>query len=160
MIGLRCGIYVQTHIHTYLSIFIMEYYCCLAAKSYPTLLQPHRLSPVSLLCPWDFPGKNTGVGCHFLLQRILLTQRSNLCLLHWQADSLPLSHLGKPLNGILLSYFSHVRLCATPWTAAHQAPLSLGFSRQEHWTVLWTLWERERVGRFGRMALKHVKYHV
>ena len=27
-------------------------------------------------------------------------------------------------------------------------------------TVLWTLWERERVGRFGRMALKHVKYHV
>ena len=39
--------------------------------------------------------KNTGVGCHFLLQEIL-TQESNLCLLHWQADSLPLSHLGSP----------------------------------------------------------------
>ena len=48
----------------------------------------------SLLCPWDFPGKNTGVGCDFLLQGIFQTQGSNLCLLHWQADSLPLSHLG------------------------------------------------------------------
>ena len=41
--------------------------------------------------------KNTGVGCHFLLQGIFLTQGSNpclLCLLHWQADSSPLSHLG------------------------------------------------------------------
>ena len=35
---------------------------------------------------------------------------------------------------LLLSRFSRVRLCATPWTAAHQAPLSLGFSRQEHWS--------------------------
>ena len=43
-----------------------------------------------LLCPWYFPGKNTGVGCHFLLQEIFPTQGSNphlLCLLHWQADS-------------------------------------------------------------------------
>ena len=37
---------------------------------------------------------------------------------------------------LLLSCFSHVRLCMTPWTAAHQAPLSLGFSRQEHWSGL------------------------
>ena len=42
---------------------------------------------------WIFPGKNTRVGCHFLLQGIFPTQESNpglLCLLHWQADSLPL----------------------------------------------------------------------
>ena len=39
----------------------------------------------------DFPGKNTEVGCHFLLWGIFLTQGSNLCLLHWQVDSLPLS---------------------------------------------------------------------
>ena len=42
---------------------------------------------IRLLCPWDSPGKNTGVGCHFLLQGIFLTQVSNLsllCLLHWQ----------------------------------------------------------------------------
>ena len=52
-----------------------------------------------LLCPWDHPGKNTGAGCHFLLQGIFQTQESNPCLLHllhWQADSLPLRHLGSP----------------------------------------------------------------
>ena len=37
---------------------------------------------------------------------------------------------------LLLSRFSHIRLCATPYTAAHQAPPSLGFSRQEHWSGL------------------------
>ena len=37
---------------------------------------------------------------------------------------------------LLLSRFSRVRLCATPETAAHQAPPSLGFSRQEHWSGL------------------------
>jgi len=43
-----------------------------------------------LLCPWDFPGKYTGVGCHFL-QGIFWTQGSNPSLLHWQAHSLPLA---------------------------------------------------------------------
>ena len=42
--------------------------------------------------PWDFLSKNTGVGCHFLIQGIFLPQRSNPCLLHWQLDSLPLRH--------------------------------------------------------------------
>ena len=45
-------------------------------------------------CPWDFPGKNTGVGCHFLLQGIFPTQESNPHLLHSQTDSLLLSHQG------------------------------------------------------------------
>ena len=48
-------------------------------------------------CPWNFPGRNTGAGCHFLLQSIFLIQGLNpslLCLLLWQADSLPLCHLG------------------------------------------------------------------
>ena len=60
-------------------------------------LWPHGLWPARLLCPWDFPGKNTGVFCNFLLQGIFLIQGLNiwlLCLLHWQADSLPLSHQG------------------------------------------------------------------
>ena len=66
----------------------------LVAKSYSTLLWPHGLpmEPTRLLCPWDFPGKNTGVGCHFLPQRIFSTQGSNLHPLNWQADSLTLSH--------------------------------------------------------------------
>ena len=50
-----------------------------------------QLGICMLLCPWDFPGKNTGVGCHFLLQGNFPTQGSNLRLLrllHWQVDSL------------------------------------------------------------------------
>ena len=45
-------------------------------------LRPHGLSPTRFLCLWDFPGKSTGVGCHFLLQEIFPTQGSNLCLPH------------------------------------------------------------------------------
>ena len=54
---------------------------------------------VACQAPWNFPGKNTGVKCHFLLQGIFLTQGLNpsfLCFLHWQADSLPLPYLGSP----------------------------------------------------------------
>ena len=45
-------------------------------------LRPHGLWPTSSLCPWDFPGKSTGVGCNFLLQRIFPIQGLNLCLPH------------------------------------------------------------------------------
>ena len=68
--------------------------CCFIAKSYPTL-RPNRIAhqaPLSMA----FPGKNTGVGCHFLLQGIFPTEGLNLHLLRWQVDSLPLSHLGRP----------------------------------------------------------------
>ena len=43
--------------------------CCIVAKTCLTL-RPHGLQPTRLLCPWDFPGKNIGEDCHFLLQRI------------------------------------------------------------------------------------------
>ena len=56
------------------------------------------LWPTRLFCPLDFPGKHTGVGCHFLLQGIFPTQGLNPRLMYWQADSLPLSHhRNKPL---------------------------------------------------------------
>ena len=45
-------------------------------------LQPHGLKPTRLPCPWNSPGKNTGVGSHSLLQGIFLTQGLNLGLLH------------------------------------------------------------------------------
>ena len=59
-------------------------------------LRPHGLQLTRLLRPWDFPGKNMGMGCHFLLQGIFLTQRLNSYLLHWKEQSLPLSHLEFP----------------------------------------------------------------
>ena len=61
---------------------------------------------------------------------------------------------------LLLSRFSCVRLCATPWTAAHQAPPSLGFSRQEHWSGLpfsSPMHESEKcsgAGKLGAWSLK------
>ena len=48
----------------------------LVAKSYPTLLRPHGLQHARFICPGDFPGKNTGVGCYLLLQGIFQTQQS------------------------------------------------------------------------------------
>ena len=57
--------------------------CChlVTYKSRLTHLQPHGLQPARLLCPQDFPGKNTGMGCHFLLQGIFQTRRLNPSLL-------------------------------------------------------------------------------
>ena len=69
-----------------------------------TLLRPHGLKSTWLLCPWDFPDKNTGVGYHFLFQGIFLTHRLNLCLLYQQADSLPLSHLVHIFNKTRYQY--------------------------------------------------------
>ena len=64
--------------------------CCLVDKLCLTLLWAHGLQPARLLCPWDFPIKNTGVGFNFLLLGIFPTQGSNLHLLlgrkvlyHW-----------------------------------------------------------------------------
>ena len=65
---------------------------------------PHRQQPTRLPHPWDSPGKNTGVGCHFLLQCVKVKS------------------------------LSRVRLFATPWTTAYQAPPSMGVSRQEYWS--------------------------
>ena len=59
-------------------------------------LWPYGLWPTRLLCPWYSPGQNTRVGCHDLLQRTILTQGPNLCLLcllPWQTSSL--HHLGR-----------------------------------------------------------------
>ena len=67
-------------------------------------VRPHRRQPTRLPRPWDSPGNNTGVGCHFLLQCMKVKMKVNS--------------------------LSRVRLLAT---AAYQAPLSIGFSRQEYW---------------------------
>ena len=80
--------------------------CCCVASVVSDSVRPHKRQPTRLPHPWDSPGKNTGVGCHFLLQCIKVKVKS----------------------------LSRVRLFVTPWTAAHQAPLPMGFSRQEYWS--------------------------
>ena len=59
-------------------------------------LQPYRLQPTRLLCPWNFPGKNTRVGSHSLLQGIFPTQGLNLGLLHCMQILYHLSHQRSP----------------------------------------------------------------
>ena len=75
-------------------------------QSCPTLCDPVDGSPPGSSVPGIPPGKNTGVGCHFLLQ----------CM---KVKSL-----------------SRVQLLGTPWTAAYQDPPPMGFSRQEYWRGL------------------------
>ena len=85
---------------------ILNYCVCLVAQSVMSYsLWPHGLYPVKLLSSWNFPGKNTAVGCHFPLQGIVPTLGSNLCFLHWQEDSLLLHHLESPLNYYALLSF-------------------------------------------------------
>ena len=57
-------------------------------------LWSHRLQPSRLLCPWNSPGKNIGMGCHSLLQGIFWAQRSNLGLLHCRQIVYHLGHRG------------------------------------------------------------------
>ena len=71
-------------------------------------VQPQRRQPTRLPSPWASPGKNTGMGCHFLLQCMKVKMK--------------------------LKSLSCVLLLETPWTATHQAPTPMGFSRQEYWS--------------------------
>ena len=82
-----------------------RYYACINSRMHAKSLQlcptlrPYEPQPARPLCPWDPPGKSTGVGCYSLLLEIFPTQGSNphlLCLLHWQMGSLPLAPPGKP----------------------------------------------------------------
>ena len=73
--------------------------CCCCCRQVASVVsnsvRPRRRQPTRLLRRWDSPGKNTGVGCHFLLQ----------CMKKWK---------------VKVKLFSRVWLLATPWTAAHQ----------------------------------------
>ena len=70
------------------------WWCCCCLVTMSDSCGSHGLQPATLLCPWDFPVKNIGVGCHFLVQGIFPIQVLNPHLLHWHANSLPLSHQG------------------------------------------------------------------
>ena len=112
----------------------MIHIAVVAAKSHqscPTLCDPIDSCPPGSH-PWDSPGKNTGMGCHVLLQCMNMKVKS----------------------------LSHVRLFATPWTVAYQAPPSMGFSRQEYWSgvplhspmirIRWVLFQVSFYANMGR----------
>ena len=77
----------HTHIKWSVSLSLQE-------SGLPDSLQPHGRQPIRLLSPWDFPGKDTGVGCHFLLLGIFPTQGLNPGLPHYRQTLCCLSHRG------------------------------------------------------------------
>ena len=91
------------------------------------LLPTHGLSCPRHLCSWDSPGKNTGVGCHFLLQGIFPTQKPNPGLLQCRQILYRLSCEGSIAKVVISSVqsLSRVQLFVTPWTVACQASLSI-----------------------------------
>ena len=92
--------------HTSIDTHKQVCYGCQVTSVVSNSVRPRRLQPTQFPRPWDSPGKNTGVGCHFLLQCMKVKVKS----------------------------LSPVWLFATPWTAAYQAPPSMGYSRQDHWS--------------------------
>ena len=60
------------------NVFYLVYICCCVASVVSDSVRPHGLRPTRLLCPWDSPGKNTGVGCHFLLQCMKVESESEV----------------------------------------------------------------------------------
>ena len=119
-------------------------------------VRPHRWQSIRLCHPWDSPGKNTGLGCHFLLQCTKVKSESEDARSYsTPSDPMDSSPPGSPIPGILqartlewvaisfsnawkwkvkVKSLSRFWLLATPWTAAHQGPPSMGFSRQEYWS--------------------------
>ena len=83
----------------------ITYACILSCSVMSSVLQPNGLQPAKLSCQWNFPGKKTGVGFHFLLQGIFSPQGSNAHLLHF-----PLSHLGNPTHVYLSEIFKELRV--------------------------------------------------
>ena len=88
---------------------------------------PSGLEPTKHICPWDFKGKNTGVGCHFFLQGIFPTQGSNsclLCLLHLGGGFFTTKPPGKP---ILSQYSSCQKIRTQPFQLLRSHPRILYF---------------------------------
>ena len=82
---------LQTH-----GFLLIKCFVSVNCSVVPDSLQSHGLWPARFLCPWDSPGKNTGVGSYFLFQGILLTQGSNLGLLYCRLIFYCLGHQGNP----------------------------------------------------------------
>ena len=94
-------------------------------------------SPTRLLCLRDSPGKDSGVGCHALLQGIFLTQGcwTRICLLHWQASSLPLAPPTMPPLSLVLRNFTMcfgLGFCFFPYCAGY----SWYFQKNSHHLLL------------------------
>ena len=95
--------YMCVCVCVYIHMYLLS--CSVTSNS----LRPHGLQPSRLLCPWDSLGKNTGVGCHSLLQ-IFLSRGLNLSLLHYRWILYYLIHQRSPCVCVLIT-----QSCPTLW---------------------------------------------
>ena len=129
-------------------------------------LQIHELYPTRLLWPWNSPGNDTRVGCHFLLQRVFPNQGLNPGFLHFRQILYSLSHQRRP-NGPLL--FKHQDIWAYLGISCHHTqgltltkslgwedPLEEGIVSHSSilaWRISWT----EKPGRLQSIGLHRVR---
>ena len=125
--------------------FLDSLLCCsLVSQPCPILCSPVDYSPPV----FSVRGILQVMGSHSLLQGFFPTQRSKLCLLHWQADSLPLSHLGSP-HFCLLFIFRLLPLCS--WLLPTSSPVSTSALTANETTCLWLrdVWRRDLMSPLG-----------
>ena len=90
--------------HDFIYIYVCVCVCCCCCSVTSVVsnsVQPHRRQPTRLPCPWDSPGKNTGVGCHFLLQCMKVRSESEVAqLCPTLRDPMDCSLPGSSVHGI------------------------------------------------------------
>ena len=91
---------IQNFVDKVMSLLFNILFAAKSLQSYPTL-QPHRWQPTRLPCPWDSPGKNIGVGCHFLLQCMKVKSESEVAQSYLTlSDPMDCSLPGSSAHGI------------------------------------------------------------
>ena len=135
---------LHTHTHTQTHIHASAHVCSVTLVMLDSL-RLYGLQPVRLLCPWESSGKNTGVGCHALLQGIFLTQGSKLVLLHCRQVIYHLSHQGSSQTSQIVNsvYFmgfnirAHLKIFCTGAVLKQQLWLNRStLSLSIHWLLL------------------------
>ena len=98
--------------HTPISVCV----CVCVYVSCSVISNPLQLQePTGLFCPWNFPGKNTGVGCHSLLQGIFPTEGLNLGLMPCRQILYHLSHQGRPQSIVRVVFLNENLFMSFPW---------------------------------------------
>ena len=130
---------------------------CVSHSVVSNSLWPHGLQPTMLLCPWNSAGRNTGVGCHFLLQGIFPTQGSKPGLPHCRWILYQLRHQGSPLTLSSLSKNLPVMQETGVQSLCQEDPLEKGMEihfRILSWEIPWT----EKSGGLRSMGLQRVTH--
>ena len=115
--------------------------------------------PARLLCPWDSPGKNPGVGCHFLLQGVLSTRGSNLGLMRLLTAGRFLITWVTEAPSLVAQTVKHLSTMQETWVQSlgQEDPLEKQMATHSSvlaWKIAWT----EEPGRLQSMGLQRVRH--